>query len=72
MAVSDRWQRTGLGRRLLDEIEAIVLQSGERLLWCNARTPAVAFYQRLGWTSVGEEFEIPTAGPHFQMFKRVK
>jgi predicted GNAT family N-acyltransferase len=41
------------------------------LLWCNARTPAVRFYQKQGWTPVGEEFDVPLAGPHVRMFKRL-
>ena len=40
-------------------------------LWCNARTPAVGFYQRMGWAVVSDVFEIPTAGPHVRMTKRL-
>ena len=36
-------------------------------MWCNARTPAVGFYQRHGWVVASEEFEVKTAGPHFKM-----
>jgi len=38
------------------------------LIWCNARKTAVGFYQRLGFTILGEEFEFHDVGPHFRMF----
>ena len=40
------------------------------LLWCNARLPAVPFYQRLGWIIASTLFHIPTAGPHHRMFRQ--
>jgi GNAT superfamily N-acetyltransferase len=40
---------------------------GGRLLWCNARSGAVGFYERLGFTMVGDEFDIPPIGPHYVM-----
>ena len=42
-----------------------------RLFWCNARVPALAFYQRQGWQIMSEQFDIPTAGPHRKMTKRL-
>jgi hypothetical protein len=30
---------------------------------------AIGFYQKLGWKIESEEFEIPTAGPHFKIAK---
>ena len=72
MAVAARRRATGAGRDLLTYAEADVLrESPIRLFWCNARTPALGFYRKLGWAPVGEQFEIPTAGPHFRMMKRV-
>jgi GNAT superfamily N-acetyltransferase len=73
MAVQKEHQRSGIGRRLLDFAERALAQEGHsRLLWCNARTPAVPFYQRAGWAPVGEEFFIETAGPHYRMTKRLE
>src|ERR1019366_1618169 len=61
MAVRADKQSSGIGGQLLRELERIVqLENQGRLLWCNARTPAVEFYERAGWIVVGEEFEIPT------------
>jgi GNAT superfamily N-acetyltransferase len=72
MAIEDGLQRSGIGRKLIDEVERIVRTEEHSLqLWCNARSPAVPFYQKLGWRIEGEEFVIPTAGPHFKMTKLV-
>ena len=69
MAVDDAWQGTGVGRAVLAFLEAQMRERGVTLLWCNARTPAVPFYERQGWRVISSEFHIPTAGPHFRMRK---
>jgi GNAT superfamily N-acetyltransferase len=73
MAVDEPQQRRGLGRELLTHAEAAAASAGQTgLLWCNARLPAAGFYQKRGWTIVSDVFEIPTAGPHVKMSKRLK
>ena len=68
MATDAAVQRTGLGRRLLEVALAEArCDEPERIFWCNARTTAVGFYERLGWRVVSETFEVPTAGPHVKM-----
>jgi GNAT superfamily N-acetyltransferase len=72
MAVDESHQGCGLGRELLTHAEQIVASRQVHLLWCNARVPAAGFYEKHGWTIVSEVFEIPTAGPHVKMSKRLK
>jgi len=68
MAVDDGYRSQGIGEQILIFADEQILQHGYALqFWCNARKPAVRFYQRLGWKTDGEEFDIPTAGPHFKM-----
>jgi hypothetical protein len=67
MAVVTEWQKAGVGRGLLLLLESELMLQSVHLLWCNARQPAVPFYERLGWRTISEQFEIPTAGPHFRM-----
>jgi GNAT superfamily N-acetyltransferase len=67
MAVATEWQKAGVGRAILSWLEVELAQQSVCLLWCNARKPAVPFYERLGWRVISEQFEIPTAGPHFRM-----
>jgi len=72
MATEAGYQGKGFGGELLRCGETlIVVDSGVRLFWCNARVPAIRFYEKHGWKVDSEEFEIPTAGPHRRMFKRL-
>jgi GNAT superfamily N-acetyltransferase len=72
MATDTSHQGKGFGGKLLACAEkAILQQSNVRLFWCNARVPAITFYERQGWTVDSEEFDIPTAGPHRKMVKRL-
>jgi GNAT superfamily N-acetyltransferase len=72
MAVDPAYQKRGVGRRLLVEIERVAVEHTVSLIWANARMPAAGFYQKNGWEIVSEMFEIPTAGPHFKMIRRLK
>lgn len=33
-------------------------------VWCNARVPARALYDRAGFRQIGEPFDLPDIGPH--------
>lgn len=71
MATDGPHQGRGFGGKLLACAEAAILErSNVPLFWCNARVPAVPFYERQGWIVDSEEFNIPTAGPHRKMVKR--
>jgi len=73
MCTDSQHQRKGLGGKMLATVEsAIIKDSNVRLFWCNARVPAIPFYERHGWKVDSEEFDIPTAGPHRKMVKRMR
>ena len=57
------------GKSLLDACVAVARENGAAILWCNARTSAADFYTKNGWQIVGNEFDIPTVGPHFRMWR---
>ncbi len=68
MATEGPLQRQGIGQTLLTWAVADAAQHDPgRIAWCNARTSAIGFYERLGWRVASEPFEIPTAGPHVKM-----
>lgn len=72
MAVDPTSHRCGIGRKVLALLETTAASRGySDQLWCNARLPAAGFYQKNGWEIVSEVFEIPTAGPHVKMTKRL-
>jgi GNAT superfamily N-acetyltransferase len=61
----------GIGGALLAYAECALEEPGGRpLLWCNARIGAAAFYEKVGWTIVSPQFDIPTVGPHYTMLRR--
>ncbi len=73
MCSDDKYQRQGFGSRLLKCAEAAIIRGSPiRLFWCNARVPAIPFYQRHGWSVDSDEFDIPTAGPHRKLMKLVR
>ena len=65
MATHPDARGAGIGGRLLQA--AIAECRGGSHIWCNARTPARAFYERHGFIAEGPEFELPEIGPHFYM-----
>ena len=71
MATLEDHQRKGYSSELLKMAFPIIKQNFCSLLWCNARTPAVGFYQKVGFEKVGEEFDIANVGPHFLMLKKL-
>ena len=71
MATAEKARGWGAGGLLLAACVEEARRSGARWLWCNARTPAAGFYEKHGFLRRGDMFEIPTAGPHFLMTRRV-
>lgn len=71
MASDPEVRRRGAGSAVLEACIRHARGRDGSLAWCNARIPAVAFYEAHGWTVVGEEFEIPTIGPHVVMERTI-
>lgn len=69
MAVEPSRQGQGIGALLVRRVEEEALRADIELLWFNARIKAVGFYEKLGFTIIGDEFDIPTVGPHLRMWK---
>ena len=71
VAVDPDLRQGGLGRRIMEAMEAEAERRGWPELVLHAQVPVVEFYRRLGWNGVGEEFE--EAGiAHLEMVKRVR
>ena len=67
MATDEAWRSRGVGTRLLDAALAHIRAAGGALVWCNARVPARAFYERAGFRVHGDEWVDPVIGPHVAM-----
>jgi GNAT superfamily N-acetyltransferase len=72
MATHEGWRSRGVGSRVLDAIVGHVRAGGGGLLWCNARVPAVPFYERAGFVTRGAAWEEPDIGPHIAMERVVE
>ncbi|MEX2350625.1 MAG: GNAT family N-acetyltransferase [Flavobacteriaceae bacterium] len=70
MAVLDQHKGKGYGKLLLETGEQLAHQKKKQLLWCNARIIAKTFYEKLGYITFGNSFEIPKVGTHFVMYKK--
>src|ERR1035441_2989632 len=53
-------------------IVGIAPAEGGDLLWCNARVSAIAFYERAGFRTWGEQWVIAAHGPHVVMWRRIE
>lgn len=72
MAVAENQQNKGFGEAIFQKGERLLREKQIPYLWFNARTPAVDFYKKQNCQVLGEEFDIPTAGPHFYMYKHLQ
>lgn len=73
MAVDAEYQGLGVGRRLLEVsmVRLAVLEPEHDILWCNARVHAIDFYEKLGFVTHGDEFEVAGIGPHVVMWRKL-
>jgi predicted GNAT family N-acyltransferase len=71
MATDPVVRGSGAGRALVIDGLARVAARGGDLVWCDARVPAVGFYERMGFTVVSEVFDKPGIGPHVGMVREV-
>jgi GNAT superfamily N-acetyltransferase len=72
MAVDPSRQGTGVGAAVLGSAVGAAEEAGAPLLWANARSTAIGFYERHGWRVVGEEFIAADSGlPHKPMLVEV-
>lgn len=72
MAVDQAFRNCGIGRALLQYVEFLCLNRHAAILWCNARVGAKGFYEKNGYTFVGQPFEIDGVGTHLLAFKELK
>jgi GNAT superfamily N-acetyltransferase len=69
LATDPNHQSKGFGAKIMIFAEEKLIDLKITRLWFTARIKACKFYERLGYERVGELFDIPTAGPHYKMYK---
>lgn len=71
VAVTPAWQGKGVGKKLVAASEELAKHLNFKKMTMHARETAVPFYLRLGYQTVGEQFEEVTI-PHFKMEKKLE
>lgn len=70
MAVSPNHQKKGIGKALIDAVEAFAASKGYTKLFFHARTSAIPFYEKLGFQVLSDTFE-EVGIPHKKMGKNI-
>jgi GNAT superfamily N-acetyltransferase len=68
MATEPAARGRGVGAMVLAALMAHARAHGGGVLWCNARRPAQAFYERAGLVARGDPWVDPEIGPHVVMW----
>lgn len=71
MAVSPQLHRKGIGSRLLGASIDYARERDGTMMWFNARSTAVPFYQAHGFQIRGAEFNLHNLGPHYFMWSKI-
>lgn len=72
LAVEKEFQRQGLGKALVKYAEFLLLNRNIPFVWLNARTTARVFYEKLGYHTTGDEFDIYGVCKHIIMSKTIE
>ncbi len=67
MATAPHARGRGAGSAILAALVEHAITHGATRLWCNARTTALALYERRGFVVASDEFYPPDIGPHYRM-----
>lgn len=71
MATDPEFAGKGYGAELINFAVEELRSKNASYIWCNARKIAVGFYDKLGFTIISDEFDVPGIGPHFNMIKQL-
>ena len=71
MATDQPFLGKGYGKQLVEFAVDYIKKTNAEYIWCNARTSAIKFYQKIGFELVSEEFEITGVGPHYEMILKL-
>jgi GNAT superfamily N-acetyltransferase len=64
VVVAEGVRGTGVGRSVVLRASELATSQGASSLWAEARSSALGFYERTGWTVIGDEWMKAGIGPH--------
>lgn len=72
MAVDESLQGSGIGAAIIAAGVAHATSRSAQLIWARARDSAMGFYERNGFTMIGDGYgDAPTGMPHHNVFRRL-
>lgn len=71
MATAESGRGKGYGFKLLHAAESYAATYHAQCIWANARSTALGFYEKADYRVLGEEFSIPSVGPHYLVAKTI-
>lgn len=72
MATLNDFRGEGMSSALLRTAFPLIKKNHVNTIWCNARTSAIGFYEKVGFETIGGEFDIEGIGPHVLMVKNLE
>jgi len=73
MAVENSYKNNHVGSLLLAELQKILIKAEANLgLWANARANVLLFYQKNGFSVLGNKFHITGIGDHYKIVKAIQ
>ena len=71
MAVEEKFQKQGLGQKILNELEAIALLNNVGFIFLEARENAVEFYKKNGYSIKKKSHILYDLIQHWTMYKKI-
>jgi predicted GNAT family N-acyltransferase len=68
MATSPKVRGKGVGKQIIEFAIEKLKQINVEILWCDARLKATGFYEKLGFKTLGDIYDVPQIGPHKLMY----
>lgn len=56
LATDSKYQNQGFGKKMILYVMDFAKQKGALKIWCNARSSATGFYEKLGFIKIGDSF----------------
>lgn len=72
MATHPDYRKLGVGREIVDFAIGILIEKGTEVLWCKGRTSVQGYYEKIGFSVMGDVFDYPTLGPHIILYRDIK
>lgn len=71
LATAPRWERRGVGTRVVEAALEHAADQGGGVAWCNATPAGAVLFDRLGFVRTGEPWEDPEFGANVRMWRTV-